>query len=162
MTESSSINLDGRIECIECVKLLIGLSQQKVSIICGNLDAALYSNREITDYLSELTTRNRKTEVRIIAHDTRVATHDGHFLIHLAQKLPSFVKIRSTVLPTHRKFSENWLMVDDKSYMRIRNPQRYEGYYEIDNRLDVRTYGDQFNEIWEASEPDQNSRRLSI
>ena len=46
--------------------------------------------------------------------------------------------------------------------MRIRNPVRYEGYYEIDNKLECRTYTDKFNEIWEASEADQNTRRLSL
>ena len=103
-----------------------------------------------------------KTDIRIIAHDTRVASNQGHYLIHLAQKLPSFVQIRTTVTPAHRNFRESWLMVDDGAYMRVRNPDRYEGYYEIDNKLECRSFLDDFAEMWEACVPDQNTRRLSL
>ena len=162
MEESSSIDLEGRDDCIECVKQLIGLSQQKVYIICSNLDAVLYNDKDIYDHLADIATKNRKTEIRIITHDTRVASQDGHFLIHLSQELPTFVKIRTTMTTPDRNFSESWLIVDNRSFMRIRNPVRYEGYYEIDNKLECRTYIDKFNEIWEASEADQNTRRLSL
>ena len=162
MEESSSQKLNGRKDCAECVKTLIGLSRQKIDIICENLDAALYSDKEFFDHMSALAIRNRKTEIRIIAHDTRVASRDGHLLIHLSQKLPTFVKIRTTVTPLDKKFSENWLIVDDMSYMRIRNPLRYEGYFEIDNKFECRILLERFDEIWEASAPDQNTRRLSL
>ncbi len=162
MKESSSQKLDGRKDCAECVKTLIGMSGQKVYIICDSLDATIYSDKGLFDHMSDLAIRNRKTDIRIIAHDTRVASQDGHFLIRLAQKLPTFVKIRTTTIPLDKKFSENWLIVDDRSYMRIRNPLRYEGYFEIDNRLECQPYIEQFIEIWDASELDQNTRRLSL
>jgi hypothetical protein len=162
MEESSSITLEGKDDCIECVKQLIGLSQRQVYIICGNLDAILYNDKDIYDHLADITTKNRRAEIRIITHNTRVASQDGHFLIDLSQKLPTFVKIRTTITTPDKNFSESWLIVDNSSFMRIRNPARYEGYYEIDNKLECRTYIDKFNEIWEASEADQNSRRLSL
>ena len=46
--------------------------------------------------------------------------------------------------------------------MRIRNPERFEGYYEIDNKLECRSYYDVFMEMWETCEQDQNTRRLSL
>jgi hypothetical protein len=162
MEESSKKKLNGRIDCAECVKTLIGLSKQKIYIICENLDATIYSDKEIYDHLAQLAIHNRKTDIRVIAHDTRAASQDGHFLIHLQQKLPSFVQIRTTVVPLDKKFSESWLIIDDESYMQIRNPLRYEGYFEIDNKLECRTLLDRFHEVWEASSPDQNSRRLSL
>ncbi len=162
MKENSSKLLDSRDECAACVETLIGLSRQTIYLICARFDAVLYNHRHIYDHIAELVTKNRKTEVRLIAHDTRVASRDGHYLIQLAQKFPTFVQIRTTVTPLDRKFSENWLIVDNRSFMRIRNPLRYEGYLEIDNRLECQPYIDQFIEIWDASELDQNTRRLSI
>jgi hypothetical protein len=162
MEESSSQKLNGRNDCAECVKTLIGTSRQKIYIICESLDATIYSDKEVFDHMSNLAIHNRKTDIRIIAHDTRVASQDGHFLIRLAQKLPTFVKIRTIVMPLDKKFSENWLIIDDRSYMRIRNPHRYEGYFEMDNRLECRILLERFDEIWEASTPDHNTRRLSL
>jgi hypothetical protein len=72
------------------------------------------------------------------------------------------VQIRTPVTPAHRNFRESWLMADDSAYLRLRNPDRYEGYYEIDNKLECRSYRERFADIWEASEPDQNTRRLSL
>ncbi len=162
MEETSSKILDNRNECTACVETLISLSRQTIYLIDARFDAVLYNHRHIYDHIAELVTKNRKTEVRLIAHDTRVASRDGHYLIQLAQKFPTFVQIRTTVTPLDRKFSENWLIIDNRSFMRIRNPLRYEGNFEIDNRLECQPYIEQFLEIWDASEPDQNTRRLSI
>ena len=162
MVETSSNLLDGRSECQDCVKNLISLAQQKVYIIGQNLEADLYNHKGIYDHLAGMATQNRKAEIRLISHDTRSAISNGHYLILLAQKLPSFAQVRITSTPEHRKFRENWLIVDDMAYMCLKNPSTYEGNFEIDNKLEVRSLSERFLEIWEASLPDQNTRRLSL
>ena len=162
MDESSPILLDGRTACKEAAKTLILGSIGEVYLITQRLEAELYNDAEIHEHLAQLAANNRNTDIRIIAHNTRVAANQGHHLIHLAQKLPTFAQIRTTVTPAHRNFRESWLIADDGAYMRIRNPDRFEGYYELDNKLECRSYRDDFLEIWEACEPDQNTRRLSL
>ena len=162
MEDSSSIILSGRSDCREAARTLILGSVGRVYLVTQRLEAELYNDQEIYDHLSALATDNRNTDIRIIAHDTRVAANQGHYLIHLAQRLPSFVQIRLTVTQEHRNFRESWLIADDSAYMRIRNPERYEGYYELDNKLECRSYYDDFIEMWEACEQDQNTRRLSL
>ena len=162
MEDSSSIILSGRSDCREAARTLILGSVGRVYLVTQRLEAELYNDQEIYDHLSALATDNRNTDIRIIAHDTRVAANQGHHLIHLAQRLPSFAQIRLTVTQEHRNFRESWLIADDSAYMRIRNPERYEGYYELDNKLECRSYYDDFIEMWEACEQDQNTRRLSL
>lgn len=162
MDDNSSILLEGSEQCREAVKSLILGAVDRVYIASQKLEAELYNDAEIHQHLTQLATSNRNTDIRITAHDTRVAANRGHYLIHLAQKLPSFAQIRTTVTQQHRNFRESWLMVDDGAYMRLRNLDRFEGYYEIDNKLECRSYLDDFMEMWEACEPDQNTRRLSL
>jgi len=162
MEKTSSILLDGRDDCGDAAASLILGAVKRVYMITQRLEAELYNHAEIYQHLTQLASGNRKTDIRIIAHDTRVAANQGHYLIHLAQKLPSFVQIRTTVTRQHRNFRESWLIVDDGAFMRIRLPARYEGYYELDNKLECRSYNDEFLDIWEACEPDQNTRRLSL
>ena len=162
MEKISNNILDGRSTCLSCVKTLINMAKRQVFIINQNLEADLYHHRDIYDHLSEMATQNRKTDIRIIAHDTQVATTNGHYLILLAQKLPTFAEIRITSNPEHKKFRESWLIIDDMAFMRLRHPPRYEGYFELDNRLECRSLSDEFIDIWEASQPDQNTRRLSL
>ena len=162
MEDNSSKILGGRRDCHDCVQQLIQLASQRVYIIGPQLEPELYNDRSIYEQLSNLASNNRNTDIRIIAHDTRVAASQGHCLIHLAQRLPSFANIRTTVTREHRKFFESWLIVDDMAYMRIKNLGRYEGNFELDNKLETRSYLDKFEEIWEACQVDQNTRRLSL
>ena len=147
---------------MEAARALILGSTSRIYLVTQRLETELYHDPEIYDHLSSLASNNRNTDIRIIAHDTRVAANQGHYLIHLAQKLPSFVQIRLTVTPEHRKFRESWLIADDSAYMRIRNLERFEGCYELDNKLECRSYCDTFIEMWETCEQDQNTRRLSL
>ena len=162
MEDNSSVLLEGRPACREAAKTLILGAVGRVYIYSQRLEAELYNDAEIYEHLSALATDNRNTDIRIVAHDTRVAGNQGHYLIHLAQRLPSFVQIRTTVTREHRNFRESWLIVDDGAFMRIRNPERFEGYYELDNKLECKNYYEEFVEVWEACEPDQNTRRLSL
>ena len=162
MEETSSILIEGRNDCREAAKTLILGAVQRVYLATQKLEAEIYNDAEIHEHLSGLASSNRNTDIRIIAHDTRVAANQGHYLIHLAQKLPTFAQIRITVNPTERQFRESWLIVDDGAYMRLRNPERYEGYYELDNKLECKSYLETFLDMWEACDQDQNTRRLSL
>ena len=162
MEETSSILLDVRSDCTEAAMTLILGCTGRLYLVTQRLEVELYNHAEIRDHLAALTVSNRNTDIRIIAQDTRVAANQGHQLIHLAQKFPTFVQIRTTVTPAHRNFRESWLLADDSAYLRLRNPDRYEGYYELDNKLESRSYHERFIEMWEACEPDQNTRRLSL
>ena len=162
MEKSASDLLSSKGDCKACVRDLILLAKTRVYIISQKLEPELYNNRDIYDHLSNLATTNHKADIRMIAHDTRVAASQGHFLIILAQKLPSFAQIRTTVTREDKKFYESWLIVDDMAYMRIKNSTRYEGNFEADNMLETRSYIDRFEVMWEGCQVDQNTRRLSL
>ena len=162
MDETSRILLDGRSDCKDAVRTLILGSTQRVYLITQAMEPEFYDDVELTQHLSSLATQNRYTDIRIITHDSRVAAARGHALIRLAQSLPSFVSIRNTVIPSHKSFKESWLIVDQGAFMRLRIPSRYEGYFELDNKLECRDMRDEFHDYWEAAQPDPNTRRLGI
>ena len=162
MDDSSSIALEGRGDCRDAARSLILSCVGRLYLITQSLEAELYNHADIHAHLATLATTNRNTDIRIIAHSTRVAANRGHYLIHLAQKLPTFVQIRTTVTAADRNFRESWLIADNAAYLRLQHPERFEGYYETNNKLECRSYHERFIEMWEACEPDQNTRRLSL
>ncbi len=162
MNESSSQLLDSRSACKDCARNLILSATQRIYIISQKLEPEIYNDKVIYEHLSKLASNNRNADIRIIAHDTRVAASQGHFLIHLAQRLPTFAQIRTTVTRAHRQFLESWLIIDDQAYMRIKNPAIYEGNFATDNKLECKAYLRDFEEIWQACQVDQNTRRLSL
>jgi len=76
--------------------------------------------------------------------------------------LPSSIQIRIPATEELQRFSESWLIVDDHSLFRMTNPQRYEGVLIENDRLHIKTQMEYFDQAWENSEPDQNTRRLSL
>jgi hypothetical protein len=162
MNDSSSQLLSSRGDCKQAASDLILMAKESVFLLTQKLEPELYNDKIIHQHLVSLTTHNRKTDIRIIAHDTRSASSNGHYLINLAQRLPTFAQIRCTVTPAHKRFSESWLIVDNQHILRIRNLARYEANLEVNNRLECKSLIETFVDIWEASEPDQNTRRLSI
>ena len=64
-----------------------------------------------------------------------------------------FAQVRITVDSEHRKFNENWLIVDDMAFMRLKNPLRYEGYFETDSKLECRSLTAELLDIWEGGKP---------
>lgn len=162
MDDSSSIILDGRGDCRDAARNLILSCVDRLYLITQSLEAELYNHADIHEHLVAMVTSNQNADIRIIAHSTRVAANQGHYLIHLAQKLPTFVQIRTTVTVADRNFRESWLLADEGAYLRLQHPERFEGYYETDNKLECRSFHERFIEMWEACEPDQNTRRLSL
>ena len=162
MEDNSPILLDGRSDCAAAAQALVLGCVGRLRLLTQRLEPELYNDADLYAHLQALAASNRNTEIRIIAQDTRVAANRGHYLIHLAQKLPTYAQIRTTMTREHRNFRESWLIADDGAYLRLRNPERFEGYYELDNKLECRGYLETFDDMWEASEPDQNTRRLSL
>lgn len=162
MDNSSSQLLLGRSDCKQAATDLILAATERVFLLTQHLEPELYNEKLIHQHLTSLATHNRKTGIRIIAHDTRSASSNGHYLINLAQRLPTFAQIRCTVTPADKKFSESWLIVDNRHFLRIRNLARYETNLELNNRLKCKPSIETFTDIWEASQPDQNTRRLSL
>jgi hypothetical protein len=162
MDDSSSKLLSGRGDCKQAANDLILTANESVFLLTQKLEPELYNDKAIHQHLVLLASHNRKTDIRIIAHDTRSASKNGHYLINLAQRLPTFAEIRCTVTPAHQRFTESWLIVDRRHFLRVRNLARYEANLVINSRLECKPLIETFLDIWEVSQPDQNTRRLSL
>jgi hypothetical protein len=162
MDKSSVKALTDKSECSEAVQQLINSSERVIAIFSQQLEPLLYNHRIVCEQVSQLARKNQYTQVRIIAQQTRSAASSGHCLIQLAQKLSSYVQIRTPNTPELQKFSQSWLIIDDHSMCEISDPERYEGKLIEHDRIYVKKQLDFFDHAWEHSVPDINTRRLSI
>ena len=162
MENTSVTTLNSRQECADAVHQVINATDRHIAIFSQQLEPLLYNHHDICDTLSRLARKNKRSDVRIIAQQTKSIGADGHCLIHLAQALSSYVNIRIPKTPELQSFAESWLIADDHSIVQITNPERYEGTMIEHDRLHVRKSLEFFNHAWENSEPDMNTRRLHI
>ena len=162
MDTTSVTTLTSREDCIEAASDLISTAEMRVAIFSQQLEATLYNRETICDHVSELARKNRHTDIRILAQQTRRVAADGHCLIRLAQRLSSSIQIRIPDTAELQNYTKSLLIIDDHSMMLIDNPERYEGTLVKDNRLHVRPTLEFFDLAWENSLPDQNTRPLRI
>ena len=162
MEETSVKPLENGQDCIDAVREVVESAEDNIAIFSQNLEPLLYNHLDLCERFSILARKHRNSGIRIIVQNTRSAVADGHCLVHLAQKLSSYVQIRTPTTPELQRFEQSWIIADRHSICEISNPQRWEGQLILHNRLHVKTQLEFFDHAWENSEPDIHTRRLSI
>ncbi|MEE4250112.1 MAG: hypothetical protein V2I38_05940 [Alcanivoracaceae bacterium] len=95
-----------------CDQVLAG-ARRNLRIFAPDLDQQLLNRDRVSELLVRLARHNPSARIRILIADAGQAVADGHRLVYLARRLPSYVSIR--VLPRDsRDVSENWLLADDR------------------------------------------------
>lgn len=136
-------------------------ARHSIDIFTQDMDAALYDNEIFEQSIFKLAKRHPNTKIRILAQDTGIAVRNGHHLIRLAQQLTSSVFINN---PSREYKDEKCaFLVVDKIGMLYRTTASHRNYKASINFMDPQRTGkltDFFNEVWEHSTPDIQTRRI--
>lgn len=132
-----------------------------IDIFTQDLDAEIYNNAEFEQSVFMLSKRHPNTKIRILAQNTRKAVQNGHRLIKLAQTLTSSVFIHNP----SREFKDEkcaFLVVDQKGvlYRVTANNRNYKASINFMAPQRAGKLTDFFNEAWEHSTPDIQTRRI--
>jgi hypothetical protein len=100
-------------------------------------------------------------DVRILVQDSGRAVREGHRLIELSRRLPTFIEIRNPH-PDHRNVIATFLVAEDRAVLYRKQADRYDGWTDLDAPLDARQLLKTFDEIWNRATPDPEMRRLGI
>lgn len=148
-------------DCRAAVLALLKNTRRSIALFSRDLEPAVLGNVEITTALQRLALRSRFTHIRIVVVDPSAAVRDGHRLIELARRLPSFIEFRRPG-PEHAKMPDTFLVTDETGVMYRPLASRYDGFADTDNPLEARKYLKRFAEIWSQAEPEQEFRRLGL
>lgn len=145
-------------------EIALSMAQQAkrvIQIATRDMDGLLYDNEPFVSALTALAKRHAKAHIDILVWDTMSAVKQGHRLIHLAQRLSSYVQIRRPS-DEHRNYTEALFIVDEVGYMRRNLADRYEGMASFNGPLQARELAKSFTTMWERATPDPQTRRLGI
>lgn len=159
--KSERIRFDGREEAISLVVKLVEQAKHRICILGRNIDPVLFDNSEFIECASRLARKSPRSEIRIIAQNTKVNMQQGHRLITLAQQLSSNIHIRNPE-KQEQTIQQTLLIVDDFAYLTCPRSTQYNGYANYYDRLEVRELYTQFNDLWNHSKADRTVRRLTI
>ena len=142
---------------------LVTQAHISIDIFSQDLDNELYNNEEFERSIFNLAKRHPKTKIRILTQDSQLAVRSGHRLIKLAQSLTSSVFINN---PSREYRDETCaFLIVDKLGLLYRVSASNRNYKASINYMSPQRAGkltDYFNEMWEHSTPDIQTRRIYI
>lgn len=160
-TDDNLIAFDSREQAAQLALELIQSARREICFFGPKIDPVLFDNEAVIDSLSEFSRRSPRTQIRIVAIDTHKNVVNSHQLLPLAQKLTSSIKIHLADRK-HRDLRQQFLLIDDTAYLFSPNAERYKGRVEKYAPAVVKEMQQDFEQIWNQSKPDRNTRRLHI
>ena len=145
-------------------KVAISLAKQarySIDIFTQDMDAEIYDNEEFNQSVFNLAKRHPNTKIRILTQDTDIAVGKGHGLIKLAQHLTSSIFINTPSL--EYKNEKSAFLLIDKIGLLHRTTASHKSYKASFNFMSPQRAGkltEMFNDMWDHSTPDIQTRRL--
>lgn len=159
----AEVHIDTVDENRDAALSLVEQARYNIDIFTQDLDAELYNNEAFEQALFKLTKRHPSTRVRILVQNSMRSVQNGHSLIRLAQNLTSSITIHNPS-KNHQDELSGFLVVDQLGFLyRVNaNLRNYNANLNFMSPLRARQLTDFFNEIWEHSTPDVQTRRMHI
>ncbi len=140
---------------------MLNQAQHSIDIISRNLDPTVFDRPAVIEAIRHMVKNQKRSRLRIIIRDNTALIKDGHQILLLAQRLTSYIQIHK--LPrSYNNFNEALLLVDGTGYIRQPQSDLYAGNACFNAPGQVGDYQSKFQEIWDASQPDPECRRLSL
>lgn len=140
---------------------LVKQAHYSIDIFTQDLDTEIYNHEEFEQSIFDLAKKHPNTRIRILVQDSRKAAQNGHCLIRLAQNLTSSVFIHNPSV--EYKSERSAFMVVDKLGLLHRVSAMDKNYKGSVNFMSPQRAGklvDFFNEAWDHSTPDMQTRRI--
>lgn len=155
------LHFDSRDQAAKLALELINEARHEICFFGPMIDPVLFDNDAAAAALSEFARRSPRTRIRIVVHNTQKNVVNSHRLLPLAQKLTSSIAIHLSS-HKHRDLRQQYLLVDGRSYLFCPVAERYQGRSEVQAPAAVKQMQQEFEEIWNQSKPDINTRRLNL
>lgn len=140
---------------------MVQQARRSLEIMTRELDKAVYDDPLFVDAVRALTINARHKAVRILLKDSTRAVKYGHRLIPLSQRLTSFIEIRK-LSEQYREYNEAFLVADAVGFIHRKLADRHEGVAHFNASHEARRLVSVFDEMWRASSPDSDLRRLYL
>lgn len=140
---------------------MLSQARKQIWLMSDAITSPLLNDENIRNSLLRLSKRNAKAEIKILLEDDKKGA--GHYnpTIELAQKLTSFIEIR-TIPKSAKKPNEMITTVDFNAGIFRKDLNNYTGFAHYSNHLVAQRLRDKFELYWQYAQPSLQLRRLSL
>lgn len=140
---------------------LVSDAKRSIDIRSHLLHRPIFADFEFVAQLRQFCQNSRYQKVRILLNQTQDMVQNGHRLLDLAQRLPSFIEIRLC----HKDFidpRQEFIVVDQTAYLRWLFDNEIKAVVDSHDRGHSKQLTHEFNKLWQYANPASELRRLGI
>lgn len=135
---------------------------RRICIFSQDFDALILDREEVADAFSRLIREHgRVAQVQILVQRPETAIRQGHRLVELARRLPTFIHIHRPA-DQHRNVADAFITFDNSGYLSRELGDRPEGSGCYADSLRTVELVRKFDELWAMSAEEPEFRRLGI
>jgi len=141
---------------------VVSQARHRVSISSFDGDPTLLDRVELVAELQRVALSGRGALVRLLLHDTQRMARDGHRILELARRVPSFVEIRRVDIDESGLDSDAFVLDDVGG---VHWQPRFDAVHAEASLHDpnrVAVLGNRFEHHWQRAQPDSALRRLAL
>lgn len=155
------VQLDSVEENKQAAIALATQARHSIDIFTQDMDDGIYNNEDFSQAIFILSKKHPNTKIRILVQDSAAAVRNGHRLIRLAQQLTSSVFIHQPS-QEYRHEHAAFLLADQVGLLYRANASHRNYHASVNFMAAQRAskLSEFFNEVWEHSTPDMQTRRV--
>jgi len=160
--DARPLRAETQAEAQDCVLRVAEGARHRLWLYTRTLEPALHEREPFLAEIKRIALSGRAAEIRILIRSPGELSHDRHPLISLAQRMPSFIAVRSPVGDEDKQYPSAFVLNDTGGYFFRVLAGRPEG--EGSTRAPGRQneLRELFESVWRRSEPDPEFRRLTL
>ncbi|CRI65809.1 conserved hypothetical protein [Thiocapsa sp. KS1] len=153
--------LETRAEIREAGIAVARAARRELRLFGPVLDRDLYNAQEFLEAVKRLALARPDVPVRALLSNSDIASQSGSYIVDLAQRLPSRIAIRRLADDAPNR-PDAFLIGDERAYVRRPVAEGSEAIADMHGRREARRLRDDFEQMWERSETDVETRRLHL
>lgn len=140
---------------------VIGHANRGLAILTPDLEPEIYDNEAFLDALKRFLLARSFARVRVLVSDPNRTIKLGNRLVDMGRRLTSYIEFRN-LNPEYREEGAAYFIADNHSIVYRPRHDSWDGICDIKGASTAQRYLDAFDELWNASEPYPELRRLEM
>jgi|GEM_PF-4873559 hypothetical protein len=145
----------------QAVYTLLSQLVRQLDVCSCRLWPELLNQAAIFDLLEQWILDNRRVKIRLLVQQADVLAKQGHYLLNLHQRLPSFIEFRQ-LTPEQPRIFEQFILIDNNALLYQAHIDSNKLSLSLDHPRWVRQLKQQFNLLWQDAQPSPYLRKLIL
>ncbi len=136
-------------------------AHRQIRILSPSLDPNIFDNDALKSNLLNFARQHPYAEIHILVQNPQLLVQNSHRLLNLYHRLPSRVQMR-TLNPECQTSHTEFMITDQAGILYKQTLNRYTGYAVYWSPVNATELANDFDTLWNSSEPDPELRRMPI